>query len=495
MLQRLSSSLIKFKSKIADTIERLLSDKLSDTVNIKDFGAKCDGVTDDTDAVQAAFAHKKGVGLTRVMFPAGADVVIKGTVYIPTGVSCDFNGSILRGADTNTMFETAVWENGRLVTNWGKPAGSALITDSHLINGFFRNCNQVFKLFNFITNCKLADHRAIKVNQFLHARECFYGSFERIMTWDPLSKNTLPCYVWEGDIQAQGVRKVFASGYGIGHHIQGFNDVECFDTCSAESCTTGVYLTGGRGEQGGIQNLEFHNWYFEGNNTAVKADPNFVYQRINFKNCFWSLNIVNIDSSTILSGSFDESNVFLTTSEKPGNFNMTGVRNGERGFRIGLPAEYSNENFWASTINPNQMYTGSNVIVERKLTYAHPTDGSPIARTSERKGIHERDCIGSSVGFIPTNKVPFCEVTLGDTNAVVLTRIPVRPHEMLSFSLTVVDGGGSWDCTGFVINGKVHQGANQKAVSISTGRNGCYQLTVSGGLSNVTSCTGSVRLV
>ncbi|AQN31649.1 catalytic beta propeller domain of endosialidase [Escherichia phage vB_EcoP_C] len=67
MIQRLGSSLVKFKSKIAGAIWRNLDDKLTEVVSLKDFGAKGDGKTNDQDAVNAAMASGKridGAGAT-----------------------------------------------------------------------------------------------------------------------------------------------------------------------------------------------------------------------------------------------------------------------------------------------------------------------------------------------------------------------------------------------------------------------------------------------
>lgn len=67
MIQRLGSSLVKFKSKIAGAIWRNLDDKLTEVVSLKDFGAKGDGKTNDQDAVNAAMTSGKridGAGAT-----------------------------------------------------------------------------------------------------------------------------------------------------------------------------------------------------------------------------------------------------------------------------------------------------------------------------------------------------------------------------------------------------------------------------------------------
>lgn len=47
-------------------VPRMLKDRFADVVNVKDFGAKGDGVTDDTEAIQAAVTSNKSI-----FFPAG----------------------------------------------------------------------------------------------------------------------------------------------------------------------------------------------------------------------------------------------------------------------------------------------------------------------------------------------------------------------------------------------------------------------------------------
>lgn len=56
--------------------QRSLNDRFADVINVRDFGAKGDGKTDDTDAIQAAFdEHVGGAAGGRIVFPRGTYVV------------------------------------------------------------------------------------------------------------------------------------------------------------------------------------------------------------------------------------------------------------------------------------------------------------------------------------------------------------------------------------------------------------------------------------
>lgn len=64
------------------TTPRSISDRFADIINVKDFGAKGDGVTDDTEAIQKAFsfASTKTSGAF-VLFPAGTYLVSKQVLF------------------------------------------------------------------------------------------------------------------------------------------------------------------------------------------------------------------------------------------------------------------------------------------------------------------------------------------------------------------------------------------------------------------------------
>ncbi|MEZ2695750.1 glycosyl hydrolase family 28-related protein [Hafnia alvei] len=462
-------SLVAVKQPVANAVQRTQHSKNSDILNIRDFGAACNGVTDDTAAIQAAVSFKGGVGITKIMFPAGANVIINGTVLVPGGTQIDLNSCILRGNNTNTMFESARYIDSVLTSNWGDAAGVGVQTDLRIYGAIVRNCNIFAKMYNITANSGVYEVRGFSINQLLHAKECFYADFNNLLGWSPLASSTLPCFHWEGDIQAQGVRKCYVSGWPTGHIIQGFNDADCFDTCSAENCTTGVYITGGPGG-GGLQNLEFQNWYLESNGTAIKADTAYTHQRINIRNSWLHNNNVHLEGTTIISGGIDRSCVIQDTIEHPGNINMAANDAGKNGFLINLNEINDTNNRTTSTINTStKYYVGPNIRIDRVVTLTNGTTGRPYARNLESVNIQPQKFSGKQFDSIPDKIVPFCETyTPTELNyLLVKTQFPYEEFCSLIYNLYVNDSTGVYYCRGVVLGTTIFPlSSGQKTVTM-----------------------------
>lgn len=75
------STLVYHKSQYVGSVTRSLSDRLSDFISVKDFGAKGDGITDDTPAFQAAVDAAGWGGKVYIPKPV-KDYKLKSPVYI-----------------------------------------------------------------------------------------------------------------------------------------------------------------------------------------------------------------------------------------------------------------------------------------------------------------------------------------------------------------------------------------------------------------------------
>lgn len=129
---------------IGTSTERDIRDRFGDVINVRDFGAKGDGVTDDTDAIQAAFdCGRSG----KIIFPNGTYIVstplilrnrsreytLDGDVYSTQWPHVDLCGSCIawHGADnTSPVFiisaNNGLLENGQIL---GAPKNAT--GDSH----------------------------------------------------------------------------------------------------------------------------------------------------------------------------------------------------------------------------------------------------------------------------------------------------------------------------------------------------------------------------
>ena len=110
---------------------RTLGERFSDVVNVKDFGAKGDGVTDDTKAIQAALT----MSLKSVYFPAGAYVIADTLIARDYKSVIGEAGGYMYHSQTYLLFKGEGAKNYSLP--WCKPwkvanpdAGAAYLADS-----------------------------------------------------------------------------------------------------------------------------------------------------------------------------------------------------------------------------------------------------------------------------------------------------------------------------------------------------------------------------
>jgi hypothetical protein len=101
-----ATSVFQFLQTGVSAIARTLASKLSDEVSVKDFGAKGDGVTDDTAAIQAALNS----GAATVHAPAGIYLISQ--ISIPLGVTLEGDGmGTPANPSTQLLQENGVNEN------------------------------------------------------------------------------------------------------------------------------------------------------------------------------------------------------------------------------------------------------------------------------------------------------------------------------------------------------------------------------------------------
>lgn len=74
------SASVGFLHSALGAVARKLSDKAGETLSVKDFGAKGDGVADDAAAIQAAITYLAGLGGGTLLFPAGRYRITAGLV-------------------------------------------------------------------------------------------------------------------------------------------------------------------------------------------------------------------------------------------------------------------------------------------------------------------------------------------------------------------------------------------------------------------------------
>jgi hypothetical protein len=94
-------------------VNRDINEKLSETISVKDFGAKGDGTTDDTTAIQAAFTVGGSILVPTGTYKITADL----TIGDSTNVTFASGASFIAGANNITFFKSTTHAYGSQISN------------------------------------------------------------------------------------------------------------------------------------------------------------------------------------------------------------------------------------------------------------------------------------------------------------------------------------------------------------------------------------------
>lgn len=136
------SNLVGYKPVGTGAVATTVQSKLRQTINVKDFGAAGDGVTDDAAAILKAFNYSRSIGGCAISFPKATYLISHG-FNVPTNTTIYLNGSVIKATTTfsqgtiPTYGALSIFEISNRVPFSGAPAieNISFIGDGAILDG------------------------------------------------------------------------------------------------------------------------------------------------------------------------------------------------------------------------------------------------------------------------------------------------------------------------------------------------------------------------
>ncbi|MDF2496159.1 glycosyl hydrolase family 28-related protein [Sphingomonas sp.] len=424
---------------------RTLQAKALDVYSVNDKGAKGDGKTDDTAAINAAILEVHTAGGGEIIFGSSSNpYYVRGPIIVPSNVAINLNGQTLMGDNFNsgTMFTTGIVRGGRLLPNKGASQEADYVLYAAVRNGMIRKCAIAFDLHNFNVSCTIDDIATFEVLQFGIFHRCFYMSMNNCSARGP-SDPARPSFHFTGDNNLISLRRVSATTES-GFLFEGGTTSLGMIGCSSE---------GGAGSavafRGDCLGVVIDSGYWEAITGTVfdftRATVCSVSFRSNFMNyCDTVFDDGGETSNSTLFGSFDETNYLASVggvvgaSRSRGRFLLTCPRNF---IRFDIP--YANAA--PATLGTNWT-TGAAVRVVQETG----TVGFTLADVRSRSRIHHHGPIPvvreGDIGDPLPGHVDRCRINIprgAAVEATIETAIAWRPSSLrATFILSLSEDRG-----------------------------------------------------
>jgi hypothetical protein len=325
------STLIGWIRSAVGAVTRTVSNKLAETVSVKDFGAVGDGVTDDSAAVRLALDSLPSRGGV-VVFPDAGPYYIPSVVYIPQRTTAFSSPGIkIRGNNTtiigsglggNTIFESGTGAFSTVAlggaTNFGQaPESVASIHYNSSIEGFnFTNCGTAVKLFNWIQGCTLKRLYATNCTTAVYAERSFYLGLHDVYgrPLDAARAATTPIFHFHDSNNTITFNNVHCSGidgsnvnHGVGFKFTGGVQAMNLTNASAEGCVKGVEISSF------VYDMNIDSFYFEKNDTHLDLSAATILH-LTVNNNWFDTGTVAISANAWAEGTLGNGNYFSPTA-------------------------------------------------------------------------------------------------------------------------------------------------------------------------------------
>lgn len=491
-----------------DALNRSWERQYSGPVSPTWWGASGDGgVTDNTAAVNAAILECAIAGGGTVAFDQAKSsyYLIAGKILLPSNVTLDLNGQILRGtsATAGTMFETATLEAGALVSNIGSAPESELVFYAKIKNGQIQNVGQGLNFYNFTIGCSLEDLHFENVKQAWKMSRCFYAKYEHITARGGSVAGT-PTYWFYDNTNAVNINRVTGTTEFPFLFEKDTNAV-VMTSCTTEGGSKGIKFIGN------VNGFTLDGHYFENmpqsvNGTALDfSEAGVCY--MNFKSNYFNYIDTVLDDggesgTCTLFGTWDESNqIFNAGAVLDGNtyrglMKVAGPRNHIR-YNLreitGLAQLEIPANWQCSELTDAVVYNAYGGDATNDIRAKSAFRGAGVIPVNR----------GGDIGAGYPNRVPFAmhyALTPGSPSITVVvdTQIKWQPDMLFAkFALRIADANSSYFVYGDIYGDQVKQlDATGKSVTINANSISNLQLRIAtfSHPAGTYSCTGTVQI-